>query len=274
MNDEYITLKSKLSSNDKQRIKQLRIPPNWTSVKISKDPTSKVQATGIDAKDRMQYIYHPVWVLFSKDSKYSKVNSLNFKKVTSVLNKYKTQNTPSYNKNFVIANMLILMKDLNIRAGNEKYLKENNSVGLCTLNKTHYHNKNGAVLKFIGKKGVLHEKTLRSNHIQFIEMMLKLPGKLLFQYKSENKSEKIFKKITPEDLNNFLKEHVDENMSTKDIRTYQANEIFKTEYAKLLKAGNTTKKARIEATKKTALELGNTPFVCRKSYIDPALYEE
>ena len=75
-------------------------------------------------------------------------------------------------------------------------------------------------------------------------------------------------------LNQFLKEYVDKYMSCKDIRTYCANTIFKREYSKLIKSGINTKKARIEATKITANELGNTPKVCRDSYIDPMLYSE
>ena len=174
------------------------------------------------------------------------------------------------------------MKDLNIRVGNEKYLEENNSVGLCTLQKSHY--KNGKFI-FTGKRGVLHEKNLLQIHIKFIENILSksIPGKSLFKYSNEkientkentkeNKNEN-YKKITPEDLNQFLRDYVDTNMTTKDIRTYCANNIFKQEYQKLLNSGLNPNKARIQATKKTAEELGNTPKVCHDSYIDPNLYQ-
>ena len=97
--------------------------------------------------------------------------------------------------------------------------------------------------------------------------------KKLFKYKILDDNKLIFKKITPDDLNQFLKVNVDENMSCKDIRTYCANEIFKKEYSKLLNNGVNYKKARITAIKKTAEELGNTPKVCRDSYINPELYK-
>ncbi len=262
------------SFEDQQRIKTLRIPPNWTNVKISKDPCSKVQVTGLDAKKRTQYIYHPAWVLFSKETKYSKVNFINFDKFNSVIKKY-SKFTGDISKNYVIANMFIIMRDLNIRVGNEKYLEENDSVGLCTLSKMHYKKIKTIkkdVHKFIfnGKRGVLHEKILLQAHIKFIETLIHLPGQELFLYKFESG----YKKIVADDLNQFLKDHVDKNMTCKDIRTYCANKIFKKEYSQLLNSGVNPKKARIEATKKTANELGNTPKVCRDSYIDPSLYIE
>ena len=286
---------SSFSEDDQKRIKYLRIPPNWNSIKVTKDPSSKIQVTGKDSRGRTQYIYHPAWVQFSKETKYSKVNSINFSYFENIIKKYSEFNG-LYNKNYIIANMFIIMKDLNIRVGNEKYLEENDSVGLCTLSKSHYkkvksNGSNGSndsnVHKFIfkGKKGVLHEKILLPKHITFIENIISLPGKSLFKYSNESngsngsngsneKNNKDYKKVTADDLNQFLKEYVNKYMSCKDIRTYCANNIFKREYSKLIKNGINPKKARIEATKITAIELGNTPKVCRDSYIDPMLYSE
>ena len=282
---------SSFSEDDQKRIKYLRIPPNWNSIKVTKDPSSKIQVTGKDARGRTQYIYHPAWVQFSKETKYSKVSSINFTTFENIIKRYSEFNG-LYNKNYIIANMFILMKDLNIRVGNEKYLEENDSVGLCTLNKSHYkkvksNESNNIIHNFIfkGKKGILHEKILLPKHVTFIENIISLPGKSLFKHSNESnvsnesnestkKDNKSYKKITAEDLNQFLKEYVDKYMSCKDIRTYCANTIFKREYSKLIKSGVNTKKARIEATKITANELGNTPKVCRDSYIDPMLYSE
>ena len=193
--------------------------------------------------------------------------------------------------------MFILMKDLNIRVGNEKYLEENDSIGLCTLSKSHYKKvktkesnisnisnesniSNFHKFIFKGKKGIIHEKILLPKHITFIENIISLPGKSLFKYSNDSndsnertkKQNNHYKKITADDLNQFLKEYVDKYMTCKDIRTYCANTIFKREYSKLIKNAVNTKKARIEAIKITANELGNTPKVCRDSYIDPILF--
>ena len=276
---------SSFSEDDQKRIKYLRIPPNWNSIKVTKDPTSKIQVTGKDARGRTQYIYHPAWVQFSKETKYSKVSSINFTTFENIIKRYSEFNG-LYNKNYIIANMFILMKDLNIRVGNEKYLEENDSVGLCTLSKSHYkkvksNGSNGTIHKFIfkGKKGIIHEKILLPKHITFIENIISLPGKSLFKYINDSNEcnencQKGYKKVTADDLNQFLKEYVDKYMSCKDIRTYCANNIFKREYSRFIQNGLNSKKARIEATKITANELGNTPKVCRDSYIDPMLYSE
>ena len=262
----YYTLNSVLSNEDRSRIKSLRIPPNWKNVKISKDPSNKIQVTGEDVRGRTQYIYHPIWTLFSKETNYTKINSINFNKLNSILNKY-NKKSESFNKNYIIANMIILMKDLNIRVGNDIYLEENDSVGICTMSKSHFKKDK---LVFKGKKGIMHEKQLNKYHINFINKLLKIPGKSLFKYYDIDTNS--YKKITANDINNFLKINIDENMTCKDIRTYSANNIFTKEYNKLLKNGISQNKAKIEAIKYTAHELGNTPKVCRDSYINPNSY--
>jgi len=265
--NNYYTLKSKCSNDDKERIKKLRIPPNWQDVKISKDPSDKVQVTGIDSKNRKQYIYHPLWVQFSKDSKYQKVDSLNFNKFYSVIKKKSKE--PQFSKDNIISNMFILMKDLNIRVGNEIYLQENDSVGLTTMSKKHFKDDK---LIFIGKKGVLHEKKLNSEHIKFLKLLITIPGKNLFRYYDTISNTYI--KISSNDMNDFLKKYVDSNMTTKDIRTHCANIIYNNEYNKLIKEGLLEKKAKTQAVKYTAEQLGNTPKVCRDSYINFTNYTD
>ena len=262
----YYTLNSHLLKEDKIRVKSLRIPPNWKNVKISTDPSDKIQVTGEDSRGRTQYIYHPIWILFSKETNYSKINSINFNKLNSIINKY-SKNSDKFCKNYIISNMIILMKDLNIRVGNEIYLEENDSVGLCTLSKSHFKKDK---LIFRGKKGILHEKQLNKSHINFINGLLKIPGKTLFKYYYSYNNN--YKKIIFKNINYFLKVNVDENMTCKDIRTYSANNIFEKEYNKLLKSGLEKNKAKIEAIKYTAHQLGNTPKVCKDSYINPTLY--
>lgn len=249
--------------HEEQRIKILRIPPNWKDVRINKNTTDKIQVVGIDSRNRQQYIYHPLWVLFTNNSKYIKINNLNFNKFIKVIkNKSKEE---IYTKDYMIANMFIIMKDLNIRVGNEIYLKENDSVGLCTMQKKHF--KNDCFI-FKGKKGVIHEKKLNNIHLNFVNKLLILPGKYLFKYKDDNN----FYNVNSTHLNNFLKCYIDENMTSKDIRTYCANQIFKKRYDKLLSENDP--KAKINAIKYTANELGNTPKVCRDAYINPSLYSE
>ena len=276
MNEFYnINDIQKLNTEDKIRISKLRIPPNWTDVKISKDISSKIQVIGTDSKNRTQYIYHPAWILFSKETKYSKIDSINFNKLNNILNRLSKFNG-FYTKEYIISNMLIIMKDINIRVGNEKYLEENDSVGLCALQKNHLKKISSSNYKFIfkGKRGILHEKSLKNNHIIFINNIINLPGDSLFKYVINEKNNKQFKKVIADDLNSFLRDNVDQNMTCKDIRTYCANEIFKKNYNILLKTGINIKKAKIGAIKCVADELGNTVKVCKDSYINPELYND
>jgi DNA topoisomerase-1 len=242
------------------RIKNLKIPPNWKNVKIATDETNKIQVIGEDNKNRKQYIYHPLWTLFAKESKYLKIESLNFEKFLKIINE-KSKNS-ILSKDYVIANMFILMKDLNIRVGNEIYLKKNDSVGLTTMQKKNFlKNK----LFFKGKKGIEHTKILDNNHINFINNLIKIPGDSLFKYKENG----IYHKVNSIDLNNFLKEYVDFNMTCKDIRTFCANKIYCKKLSELLK--NNDPKAKINAIKYTALQLGNTPKITKDSYLNPKL---
>ena len=263
-----------LTKSEKTKyLKSLRIPPNWKNVKVSFDPTDKIQAIGEDQKGRKQYIYHPVWTMFSKDTKYSKVNSIDFDKFLSIIQE-KSKFKRTLSKDYVIANMFILMKDLNIRVGNEVYLEENDSVGLSTMKKINYK-RQSKTLEFKGKKGVFHKKNLNRQHIIFIERVLhyNTSGTELFKYYSRETNEMI--KILSQDLNDFLRMYIDSNMSTKDIRTYCANEIFKKELEKVKQDNQNlnTKKIITQAVKNTAEQLGNTAKVCRDSYINPELIE-
>ena len=259
--ESYYTLKN-YPKNEEQRIKKLRIPPNWTDIKITKSDTDKIQVVGTDSKNRQQYIYHPLWVLFTNDSKYLKIDSLNFNKFIRIINQKSKEEILS--KDYIIANMFIIMKDLNIRVGNEIYLKENNSIGLCTMQKKNLKDNH---FIFKGKRGVLHNKILSNKHINFINQLILIPGKSIFKYSENNQ----YYKILSTDLNQYLKKYINENMTCKDIRTYSANQIFIKKYKQLLK--NEDPKAQINAIKYTANEMGNTPKVCKDSYINPELFK-
>jgi len=248
------------NSTDLERIKSLRIPPNWKNVKIDKLSKSKIQATGYDSKERKQYIYNKEYIERNKKNKFNKMNTFDYSKYCRVLRHYIGLNNLS--RNCVIANVIKLMEELNIRVGNESYKKENGTFGISTLLKKHY--KNGR-LNFIGKKGILHNKTIKNpNSLNFINRVLKIKGDYLFYDENCNK-------ITSSDLNAFLKEKVQTNITCKDIRTYCANKIF-SDFMRTKKIGNSEseRKANVSAgIKHTAQELGNTPKICRDAYLSP-----
>ena len=250
------------NKEDLLRIKSLKIPPMWTNVKIDKSPNSKVQATGYDSKGRKQYIYNKDFIEKSKKNKFNKMNSFDYNKYSRIIKHYIARKDLS--RDCVIANVIKLMENLCIRVGNDNYKKENGTHGICTLLKSHFKNN---TLCFIGKKGILHNKTI-SNHdsISFINRVLRIKGPYLFYDINSNR-------IHSNDLNDFLKTKVQSNITCKDIRTYCANKIF-SKFMNDIKRGNTVKERKSDIIKgidHTANELGNTRKVCKDSYLCPNL---
>ena len=245
---------------DLERIKKLRIPPMWSNVNIDPSNKSKIQATGYDSKNRKQYIYHKDFVEKTKNLKFKKMNTFDYSKYCRIINHY--MNKCDLSKNCVIANVIKIMEDLNIRVGNESYKKENGSYGITTLQKKHIH---GHTLSFIGKKGIKHTKYITNERSKaFIKRVLNLKGNNLF-YDSSGSN------ITSSDLNNFLKTKVQTNITCKDIRTYCANKIFLNFMNKLkMPISEKDKKKNINlGIDHTANELGNTRKICKDSYICP-----
>lgn len=245
---------------DLLRIKSIRIPPMWTDVKIDKSEKSKIQATGYDNKGRKQYIYNKNFVEKNKKLKFDKLKTFDYAKYTRVLNHYISKGDLS--RECVIANVIKLMEDLNIRVGNESYKKENGSYGITTLLKSHCKNN---VLSFVGKKKIAHIKNITNPKSQtFIKRVLSIRGPNLFYDKNGNA-------INSSDLNTFLKEKIQSNITCKDIRTYCANKIFVT-FMKGLKKGTTQnerKRQIIDGIDHTAKQLGNSRKICRDSYLCP-----
>lgn len=259
LKDKFVYRGTK-SNDDIIRIKKLKIPPIWVDVKIDFNPNAKIQATGYDIKGRKQYIYNEKWLEKSKKRKFKKIKDFNYDHYNNVINNYIKKKDLS--RECVIANIIKIMEDLNIRVGNESYKKENGSYGITTLLKKHINNN---TLNFIGKKGIEHTKRIKNiNSINFIKRVCKIKGENLF-YDSDGKG------ISSSDLNTFLRNNVNSNITCKDIRTYRANQIF-LNYMKKITPGKTDKdkkKQIIEGIDHTAKELGNTRKICKDSYLSP-----
>ena len=276
MDDYYEFIGSKFlpepTKKDLIRIESLKIPPNWKNVKVSKDSKSKVQVIGRDSKDREQRIYHQDWIKRAMELKYKTMHKLSrkYKEFDEFLDKLIRRKDLSFD--CVVANIIKLLMLLNIRVGNEVYFEENGTCGITTLRKTNLKIIDSEYfLNFTGKKGVEHSKHIKSVRVKnFIDKMRKTKHERLFCYEKERE----FIPITSCEINQFIKENLGEDFTAKDLRTYSANKIFKEQ---LYSFGNpkdekdALTKIR-ESIKFTALQLGNTPKVCRDSYIDPSLY--
>lgn len=278
MGEYYEIVDSKIiphpSKREVLRIESLKIPPNWKNVKVSRDSTSKVQVIGKDSKDREQRIYHPDWVKKATELKYKIMNKLSrkYKDFDEQLDKLIRKKDLSFH--CVVANIIKLLTLLNIRIGNEIYFEENGTCGLTTLRKKNLKIIDSEYfLNFTGKKGVEHSKHIKSIRVKnFIDKMKKIKHERLFCYEKEGE----FIPITSCDINNFIKERLGEDFTAKDLRTYSANKIFK-EQLSMFGFPKNEKDAIFkirESIKFTASQLGNTPKVCRDSYIDPVLIDK
>lgn len=247
---------------DIERIKQLKIPPMWNNVKINRSSDSKLQAIGYDSKGRKQYIYNKTFIENSKYKKFKKMKSFNYNRYNKIINSYISRRDLS--RECVIANIIKLMEELCIRVGNESYKKENGTHGICTLLKSHLKNN---ILTFVGKKGILHNKKI-SNHesISFINRVIRIKGPYLFYDINSSR-------IYPADLNLFLKNKIQDNITCKDIRTYCANKIFE-KFMKKNKIPLTEKERKknlLNGIDHVANQLGNTRKVCKESYLCPSI---
>lgn len=277
--ESFYTLKSgkwipNLSKKDVERVNNLKIPPNWNNITVSKDPNSKVQVIGYDSKNREQRIYNDDWISKSEKQKYRNVNKLdsNFNNFKKILNKFMNYNDLSHD--CVVANVINLLLLLNIRVGNEIYFEENGTCGITTMrNENLKKTETKYYLNFVGKKGIKHCKSISSPRIKlFLDKMKNIQNEHLFCYVKENN----IYSVTSLDVNKFIKKYLGENYSAKDLRTYNANIIFKNNLSNYSKP-KTEKEANQyirESIKVTAEKLGNTTIVCKKSYIDPKFIEK
>ena len=252
---------------------KVAIPPAWTNVKRIKN--SHILVIGYDSKGKEQRIYTPEWIAQRKKEKFQKHSRL-MKKYSTYdrkLNNILKSDIPFNSKEKVMAFMCKLMEKLNIRIGNECYLKENETYGLTTLMKSNFHFKKGIYyLEFVGKKGITHTKVIKDQKtIEYLKNLIKFNKKIdyLFSYMNQNG---IISNVDSQDLNAFIKSILGDEFSAKDIRTFSANKIFnnflkKSGYSPNLPETN-KKKIISLAVKETADQLGNTPTVCRKHYLN------
>lgn len=255
-----------------KRINALAVPPAYTDVWICSDPRGHIQATGRDARGRKQYRYHPEWDHVRNATKYERMLAFGkaLPKLRKRINVLLEKGTP---RERVLAAIVKLLEHTLIRVGNEEYARKNNSYGLTTLHTRHVR-VSGAEIQFgfRGKGGIHHSITVIHPELaSVVKQCQSLPGRDLFQYRDgEGKS----RAISAADVNDFLREISGEDFTAKDFRTWAGSVYAMSELRKLNGASRReAKKATVAIIRAVAQRLGNTPSVCRKSYIHPALLE-
>jgi DNA topoisomerase-1 len=273
---EYFDAAGKLIRDEQRllRIKMLAIPPAWTDVWICPSANGHIQATGHDARARKQYKYHERWREVREENKYERMALFGAalprirKRLTKGL---KVRGLP---REKVLATVVQLLERTFIRVGNEEYARDNKSFGLTTMQDRHV-NVRGAKLRFRfrGKSGLRHDVDVTDRRIATIVSKLQdLPGQDLFQYVDDE--DKVCD-ITSQDVNDYLREITGEQFTAKDFRTWAGTVMAA---IALNAAGKFENKSQAKANIKSAIDavaemLGNTPAICRKCYVYPAVLE-
>jgi DNA topoisomerase I len=265
------------AASELKRIESLAVPPAYENVWICKSPRGHLQATGYDARGRKQYRYHPEWRQVRDSAKFDRMVAFGeaLPKLRRKLNRDLAREGLPREK--VLAAVVTLLDTTRARIGNVEYARENKSFGLTTLRNRHvtFTHDGSAVLNFRGKSGVQHELRIDDKRIaRIVQDCQELPGQHLFQYLAEDGSR------CPVDsarVNDYLRESMGEDFTAKDFRTWGATVHALMLLGRIPKdaaASETALKRTIAGVvKQVALELRNTPAVCRKSYINPVVFE-
>jgi len=257
-----------------RRIRSLVIPPAWTGVWICTIPNGHLQATGRDARGRKQSRYHPRWREVRDETKYERM--VQFAQALRSIREHirKDLGLPDLPREKVLATIVSLMEQTHIRVGNQEYAKENGSYGLTTLRNKHVEvNGSQVTFSFQGKSKVHHTVSLQDRRLaRVIKQCEDLPGYELFQYVNEGGERHA---IDSSDVNEYLREITGQHFTAKDFRTW-AGSVLACDLLRgmgAFESATQAKKNVVAAIKAVALKLGNTPSVCRKCYVHPAVLE-
>lgn len=252
------------------RIRALAIPPAYERVWISADPLGHLQATGFDARGRKQYRYHPDWSEARAAAKFDRMAA--FAKALPAIRARVAEDlkAPPLSKPRLLAATVALLDRTLIRVGNERYAVENRSYGLTTLQKRHVAvNGTQVILDFRGKSGQQRRVSLRDRRLAaVIRRCQELPGQRLFQYVDAEGQPQA---LGSRDVNAYLQETAGPEVSAKDYRTW-AGTLWAAVHLCAL-APPPSKRHVAACMRQVAGLLGNTPAICRASYVHPAIVE-
>lgn len=263
-----------------ERINKLAIPPAWREVKIARSQSTKIQAKGYDSAGRLQSIYHPTFRLRQEKLKFDRI--LRFAEQLPKLRRQldKDLARKRLGKEKVLACIVKLIDEAYFRVGNEQYAKENGHYGITTLRSKHADITTTTVtFDFVGKSGKEHVKKIKDPQLaRIIKQLDELPGYEIFRYQD---ADGMMHDLHATDVNAYIKEHMGEEFTAKDFRTWGGTLLATSAIIKDQLEPNASQTARKKAVtrivKSVAKKLGNTPAIAKASYIDPRVivaYEE
>ncbi|HET7817156.1 MAG TPA: DNA topoisomerase IB [Sphingomicrobium sp.] len=251
------------------RLNAIGLPPAYTNAWFCADPDGHLQATGIDARGRKQYRYHPDFRANADASKFAGLVDFGkaLPKIRRTVQKHLNQRKLS--REAVLAAVVRLLDTEYLRVGNEEYAKDNKSFGATTLLQRHV-SESGRKLKmrFAGKHGIVREVTITDRRLgRVVRRCQELPGQSLFQYVNGDGEPQ---QITSADVNDYIRAASGGDFTAKHFRTWGASVIA---FEQLLEAGDKRKVSVGTMIEPVAEALGNTVAISRKSYVHPALVE-
>ena len=255
-----------------KRLSSLAMPPAYEEVFYALDERAHLQAVGRDAAGRLQYRYHQDWEKVREAAKAQRLATLVevAPKIRRAVTQHLGANEPT--RTFALAAITELVSGSAIRPGSEEYTKKHGSRGAATLLKSNVRVSDDMItLVFRGKSGKDIRKEFKAPRLAAaIEVLKKLPGRRLFQYRDDEGS---VRRVSARDVNVFLREIADCNISLKDFRTLCASASVLEHLARTVPAASATgrRKQVREAVRLAAEELANTPAVCRRSYVHDAV---
>ncbi|HZI20035.1 MAG TPA: hypothetical protein VEY09_15730 [Pyrinomonadaceae bacterium] len=258
-----------------ERIRSLAVPPAWREVRISPSPRSPLQAIGVDAAARVQRIYHPSFVARRARRKYEKI--VRFGELLPALRRRTNEDIAreGLSKERVLAVVVRLINDLYFRVGAETSVERYRTYGVTTLRNRHLEILRGGKLlfKFTGKHHIRQRRILVDEELAALVGDIKsLGGSRLFQYYGADGRKYAVK---PRDVNDYIKAATSAEFSAKDFRTWGGTLLAATQLAEIgcCDDERQAKKNVVRAVRAVAEHLGNTPAVCRSSYVHPAVVE-
>lgn len=264
-----------------ERIHALAIPPAWVDVWICPSPRGHLQASGRDTRGRKQYRYHRQWNTARDNGKFDRI--VDFGEALPKLRRRLREDLkrPGFPRDKVLAIVVSVLGETLIRVGNPEYARDNKSYGLTTLRNRHVDFVRGgrARFRFRGKGGQEHDVVLDDARlVRLLRHCQQLPGQALFQYRDDDGE---LVPVESGEVNDYLRATTGREFSAKDFRTWGGTLAAFQRFARTglpykSDGGPAGERALVAMEKAVVREvaraLANTPTVCRKAYIDPAVF--
>lgn len=255
-----------------RRIKSIGIPPAYEFVWICPSSNGHIQATGLDARGRKQYRYHPKWRELREQNKYEHI--MQFAAALPTLRAaaaahMKLEGLP---REKVLATIVSLLEKTLIRVGNAEYAEKNKSYGLTTMRRKHVVIGRGVLrFDFTGKSGKQWKLQVEDRRIANIaKRCAEIPGHELFKYLDDDGEART---VDSGDVNAYIKNITEKDFTAKDFRTWAGTVLAALALSEFKKYDSQAEAKRnvVAAIERVAKQLGNTPAICRKSYVHPEI---